>query len=154
VDTIDIVEDWADDAAVLEYNLKVKEDKRTDSMKSIGNGHGYRQLREKFKTMIEVLLPHCECVIFIGHVRDKYINMDGTFTDNSTNMLDLSGKIRKMMAASVDAMGYVFRDETKTCINFESDDICVGSRYKHLQGVVEIYDAVKDEAYWDKLFID
>ena len=87
-----------------------------------------------------------EHIIYIGHLKDKQIEKKGK--EVSAKDLDLTGKIRSIACANSDAIGYVYRNEDKTMISFNSsDDITAGSRCEHLRGQ-------EMELDWSKIYID
>ncbi len=62
--------------------------------------------------------------------------------------LDLTGKIKQITCANADAVGYLYREDEKTMISFDSlDDITAGSRCEHLKGKTMPLD-------WSNIFID
>jgi len=56
----------------------------------------------------------------------------------SSSSLDLTGKLRNLICADSDAIGYVFRDKQNDLrISFQtSDELEVGSRCEHLRGKI------------------
>lgn len=117
------------------------------SVLSLENGAGYLWLRVAFKrwhNKIKKLAPH---IIYLGHMRDKIENKDGI--EVTSKELDLTGKVRRIACQSVDAVGYMFRDnEGKLMISFvHSSELAVGTRAaKHLKGQIV-------EANWNNIFV-
>ena len=72
--------------------------------------------------------------------------------------LALTGKMPAIVCSNVDAIGYLYRDENKTVINFApSESLLCGSRSEHLKNK-EIVVAESDEngkitIDWSKVFI-
>jgi hypothetical protein len=72
-----------------------------------------------------------ETVILAGHVKDKDINKDGE--DMTERSLALAGKLPAILCSKVDAVGFMFRQENKTIIDFKtSESLLVGTRCKHI----------------------
>ena len=62
--------------------------------------------------------------------------------------LYLTGKIKQITCANADAVGYIYREDDKTMVSFNSlDDVTAGSRCNHLKGETMPLD-------WSKIFID
>ena len=85
-----------------------------------------------------------------------FINKNGK--ELTENVIDLTGKLGRIIPAQADALGYVYRKKNQTIINFKGgDDSIVEARPQHLRGK-EIVIAESDEdnvitTYWDKIFI-
>jgi len=73
--------------------------------------------------------------------------------------LDLAGKMPAILCSKVDAIGYLYRDENETIINFKpSEKLLCGSRSEHLKGK-KIIVAKSDENNkisidWSQIFIN
>lgn len=71
--------------------------------------------------------------------------------------LDLAGKLSSILCSQVDTVGYMYRRDNETVINFKpSESITCGSRSEHLKNVeVVVLDSnEKGEltSHWDKIF--
>ena len=126
-----------------------------DDVRALPNGAGYLYIRQAFKKVITAYKGITEHLILIGHTKDRTINRDGK--ELSENLLDLSGKLERIISADADALGYVYRTKNQTKINFNGgDDLVVEARPKHLRGK-DIVIAESDEdgnmtSYWDRVF--
>jgi len=72
--------------------------------------------------------------------------------------LDLVGKMSAILCAKVDAIGYMYRDEKKTVLNFKSSEsLLVGARSEHLKDkrivVAESNDKGEVKVSWSEIFI-
>jgi hypothetical protein len=67
----------------------------------------------------------------------------------NTSSLDLSGKLKNLVMADSDAIGFVYRDEEGNLkVTFEaSAEIEAGSRCEHLRGNVVEFE-------WEHIYID
>lgn len=71
--------------------------------------------------------------------------------------MDLSGKLKRTIAAKADAIGYLYRKENKTIINFNGGgDAIIEARSEHLSNkefvlVEKTADGFVN--YWDKIFL-
>lgn len=125
-------------------------------VRTLPNGAGYLYIRNSFLKVIENFKNVTNHLILLGHTKDRTINRKGK--ELSENLLDLSGKLERLVAAKADALGYVYRDENKTIINFNGgEDFVVEARPKHLRGkeiiIAESDDNGTIKAFWDKVFV-
>lgn len=149
IDTIDRLEEWCEKAATEVYKVSTMGKSFTGhSVLELPNGGGYLWLRQQFRKYFAMIQQCCEYVIFVGHIRDKflevggkYLDKDGTFktvkeSEVNSKDLDLTGKVKSIACSEADAIGHVFRDkEQKLCISFAgSDTVVCGSRCQHLKG--------------------
>lgn len=127
-----------------------------DDILSLPQGAGHYWLRRAFKKVWESMLPLCETLILLGHVKDKSIAKDGK--DLSVKDIDLSGKLRNITAADNDAIAYLHREDNKCYMSFKTgDDVTCGARPMHLRNkeiLVSEWDPKTDtfQFYWDKIF--
>jgi len=126
-------------------------------VRTLPNGAGYLYIREAFQRVVNIFRGLTEHLILIGHTKDRTINRDGK--ELSENLLDLSGKLERIISSKADALGYVYRKKNQTIINFNGgEDLLVEARPAHLRGK-EIVIAESDEdgvitMHWDKIFKD
>ena len=128
-----------------------------DDVTTLPNGAGYRYTRLALSTILNELKELCDTFIILGHVKDKNVEKDGK--EMNERSLDLTGKSSSILCSQVDAIGYLFRDENKTIIDFESNEsLLCGARSPHLKGQ-KIQVAESDEEGnlnidWSGIFID
>lgn len=145
--------------AVQMYNKEEDDTKPLNwdiTVLAYGKGHGY--LREAAKKIIEHAKNYAEYVIVVGHVADKSVNKNGT--ELSIKELDIVGKLKNILAATVDGLGLMYRKEKNTnVLSFIHDEESVlgGTRSPHLNGK-EIVISEKDDSgvlttHWDKIYI-
>ncbi len=137
LDTLDIVAEWIEKLVC-----------ETHAVETIGDlafGKGYGIVREKVMKVINHLKDCCDHLIVIGHRKKTLIGSDSVEVNVSS--LDFSGKLKNVLCADADAIGYMFRgEEGQLMVSFKaSDEIEAGSRFKHLVDVFE-FD-------WSKIFI-
>lgn len=124
---------------------------------TLPNGAGYRFTRTALSVVLNELEEICDTLIILGHTKDKDIETKGEMITERS--LDLIGKSSSILCASVDAIGYVYRDENETIIDFKpSQNFIIGSRSAHLKDK-KITVAVSDEAGnvkvdWSQIFIN
>lgn len=157
IDTVTALED-----IVLPYANRLYRDTpmgRTwvgDDVTTLPNGAGYRYTRMALSNVLAEIQSICDTLIILGHVKDKLVEKDGK--EMNERGLDLTGKSASILCAQVDAIGYLYRQENKTIINFNaSQNLISGARSPHLKGK-EIVVAEGDEnnnvtVDWSKIFI-
>ena len=117
IDTITQLEVWCEEDAKDLYRLtpmgkNFDKDNKGLSVLTLPNGAGYLYLRRAFMkwfNRLSQLAPH---VIFVGHLKDKYLTKNGK--EVKANDLSLSGKLREIACANSDAIGYVYRGDKTT----------------------------------------
>jgi len=151
IDTITQLEVWCEDEAKKMYQAtpmgkNFDQQNKGLSVLTLPQGAGYLYLRKAFMKWFFRLSKLADHVIFVGHLKDKYLTKNGK--EVKANDLSLSGKLREITCANADAIGLVYRGEETTKISFDStSDDTAGSRCEHLRGL----DAELD---WSKIFID
>ena len=139
LDTLDNVVFWIEHSICAENKVK--------QIGDIPYGGGYAQVRDRVITLINRLKMLAPQVILIGHRKKTLIGSDSV--EVNTSSLDLSGKLKNLVMADSDAIGFVYRDEEgKLKVTFEaSSEIEEGSRCEHLRGNVIDFQ-------WDKIYVD
>lgn len=71
--------------------------------------------------------------------------------------IDLTGKIKSLICANADAIGYMYRMGNQTIISFRpNDEVTCGARPEHLKNQdIVIMDSDEDgnlTTYWDKIY--
>ena len=59
----------------------------------------------------------CETLILTAHCLEKQIDKEGK--EMFELEMDLSGKLKRVMAAKADAIGYLYRKDNQTFLNFK-----------------------------------
>ena len=136
LDTIDKIVTWTEKDVCREYDI--------ESINDLPFGKGFGLVRERVMNNIKKLSSLCENLILIGHRKTA------SPIDNSTAIepesLDISGKLKNMIMAQADGIGYMFREEDKLMVSFESGKALeAGSRCDHLRGKVIEFD-------WNKIY--
>jgi len=151
IDTVTQLEVWCEaEAKKLYQNTPMGKNFDSDnkgvSVLSLPQGAGYLYLRMAYKKWIDRLNSLADHIILVGHLKEAKIDKKGK--EVAVKDLDLTGKIKNITCANADAIGYVYRDEDKTMISFDSHgDIQADSRCDHLKGQTFELD-------WTKIFID
>jgi|TARA_B110000914_G_scaffold224779_1_gene243565 Cdc6-like AAA superfamily ATPase len=151
IDTISKLEEWCEAEGKKIY-MKTPMGKNFDeknpgmSILSLPNGAGYLYLRMAYKKWIDNLNKLADHVILVGHLKDKMLEKKGK--EVAVKDIDLTGKIKQITCANSDAVGYIYREDDRTMVSFDSlDDIVAGSRCEHLKGKTMPLE-------WSEIFID
>jgi hypothetical protein len=125
---------------------------------NLANGAGYKYTREAFFKVIDNVAKVFPRVVLLAHVKDTVLEKNGV--EVNTLDLDLTGKLKRVLASKSDAIGYMYRSKNQNVISFmTSDDITCGSRGAAHLSNKEIVISEMDEkgnivTHWDKIFID
>jgi hypothetical protein len=127
-----------------------------DDVTQLPNGAGYQYTRKALWMVLEELENCFETLIILGHLKDKFVEKEGK--EMTERGLDLIGKSASILCSQVDAIGYLYRDENKTVVNFTpSDSLICGSRSEHLKNkkitLIESDDSGKLTIDWSQIFI-
>lgn len=157
VDTVTVLEDMVKPLALTLFKKTAMgaSSSVTDVLK-LPNGAGYLYLREAFFKVLDYIDTLAENIILSGHLKDKAVNDSGEMVMAAN--IDLTGKIKSLICANADAVGYLFRDGNKTILSFESnDEVTCGARPLHLRNqAIVLGESDKDgnlTAHWDKIYV-
>jgi hypothetical protein len=156
IDTVTALEEMVMPLAVKLYRATpMGKNYDGDSVITLPNGAGYLYIRQAFFQVldfIDTLAPH---IILSGHIKDAQVNDKGDMVLSAN--IDLTGKIKSLICANADAIGYMFRKGDKTFINFKTnEEVTCGARPEHLRNeeiVVSEMINGKLKTYWDKIYI-
>jgi hypothetical protein len=127
-----------------------------DTVTTLPNGAGYLYIRQAFFQVLDFIDTLAPTVILSGHIKDKQVDDKGELVMSAN--IDLTGKIKSMICAQADAIGYMYRKGNKTILTFKTnDEVTCGARPEHLRNeeivVTEMIDGVL-KTTWDKVFIN
>ena len=128
IDTIDKIATWAAQAVCEEESVSAVQD--------LAFGKGFGLVREKVLNTVAILKKIFPHVIIIGHRKWARAVVDSKAIVEPES-LDLTGKLKNMLMADCDAIGYVYRDEEKgnLMVSFKANEsLEAGSRSPHLKG--------------------
>ena len=158
IDTVSALEDISLELANKLYkNTPMGRNWIGDDVTKLPNGSGYQYLREAMNVILNEIEQLCDTLIILGHLKSKFVEKEGK--EMKARGLALTGKIAAILCSQVDAIGYVYRDENKTLVNFApSESLVVGSRPDHLKNktitLIESDDNGKLTIDWSKIFIE
>lgn len=132
-----------------------------DVVAELKMGAGYVWLRKAFIKILSAFRGLAKkSIIFIVH--PKLISLDKKGVEVNVTDIDLTGKLKTIMAGSVDSIGVMFRDKddsNKVVLSFTSEDgyVSKGSNIQRLANNEFVISEMKDgklEFYWDQIFVD
>jgi hypothetical protein len=158
LDTATFLEDWCVEEAGNMYRSSTigKNFPQNENVLTLPNGAGYLWLRMAFQKYINMLTQCANNIIITGHLKEKFIGKKED-KDVTAIEIDLTGQIRRIMAAGCDAIGYLYRTQQqgatanapkteKLKVSFTtSDSVNCGSRCPHLAGQTFDFD-------WNKIY--
>ena len=156
VDTVTALEDMIMPLAIKLYKqTSMGKNYDGDNVLSLANGAGYLYLRQAFFQVldfIDTLAPH---IILSGHIKDKQVDDKGEMVMAAN--IDLTGKIKSLICANADAIGYMFRKGNQTILSFKTtDEVTCGARPQHLQSEEIVLSEMNDKgeivSHWDKVY--
>ena len=126
-----------------------------NTVANLPNGAGYLYIRQAFFQVLDFIDTLAPTIILSGHIKDKQVDDKGELVMSAN--IDLTGKIKSMICAQADAIGYMFRKGNKTILSFKTnDEVTCGARPEHLRNeeivITEMIDGVLHTT-WDKVFL-
>jgi hypothetical protein len=148
IDTTDILEDWCEVEAAINYKKTAIGKSFTGTIiTELPNGAGWKHQREEVKKWIQAFSQLCDSLICVTHVKDKLISTKAG-NEVSVKDINLTGKLASIVCSMADAIAYVYREDGKLMVSFDGgDNITAGCRQEHLGGKVMELD-------WNKIYID
>ena len=159
VDTTTKLEELATELAAQMYrNTPMGKAWKGSDITNLPNGAGYGWQREAFSMMYTPLLTLCnKAVILLGHTKKSSITKEGK--ELSAQDINLTGKLKIIVAADVDAVGFIYRDRSgsKNIISFKNheQDLATGARPAHLANQEFVISEKVDGkiiTHWDLIF--
>jgi hypothetical protein len=156
IDTVTALEEMIMPLAVKLYKAtSMGKNFDGDNVTTLPNGAGYLYIRQAFFQVldfIDTLAPH---IILSGHIKDKVIDDKGDMVMAAN--IDLTGKIKSLICANADAIGYMYRKGNKTILSFKTnEEVTCGARPDHLRNeeivISEMIDGVL-KTTWDKIYV-
>ena len=154
-DTLDSLELMCEKEATRRYkDSAIGKTFKGETVLELPNGGGYLHLRNVFYEYFNRFRQLFPYTIFIGHIRDKFLGVEGK--EVAAKDLDLTGKVRNITCAYADAIGHVYRTATgKLTISFKTTDIITcGSRCPHLSGKEFTFDNPPTLDNWKQIYVN
>jgi hypothetical protein len=126
-----------------------------DNVSTLPNGAGYLYIRQAFFQVLDFIDTLAPTIILSGHIKDKVVDDKGEMVMSAN--IDLTGKIKSLICANADAIGYMYRKGNKTILSFKTnEEVTCGARPEHLRNQEIVITEMIDEELntsWDKVFI-
>jgi hypothetical protein len=126
-----------------------------DTVTTLPNGAGYLYIRQAFFQVLDFIDTLAPTIILSGHIKDKQVDDKGELVMSAN--IDLTGKIRSLICANADAIGYMYRKGNKTILSFKTnEEVTCGARPEHLRNEEIVVSEMADDVLtisWDKIFI-
>ena len=157
IDTISILEEMVLPVAKKLYQkTPMGRNFQGENVLELPNGAGYQYTRAALWMVLDELEQCFETLVILAHLKDKYLEKEGK--EMMERGIDLIGKSASILSANVDAIGYMYREDNKTIVNFTpSETVTCGSRCEHLKNqkvtLIESDDSGKLTVDWSKIFI-
>ena len=156
IDTVTALEEMVMPLAIEKYK-DTPMGKNYDGVNvlTLPNGAGYLYIREAFFEVLKFIDSLAECIILSGHIKDKQVDDKGEMVMAAN--IDLTGKIKSLLCANADAIGYMFRKKNQVIINFKTnDEVTCGARPEHLRNAEIVISESDDKGnittHWDKIY--
>jgi len=125
-------------------------------------GKGYKLLRDEMSSIISELYQLADTIVLLAHVKDGSIKIKGK--DIAISDVDLTGKMKNIVAGKCDAIGNLYRSDEEEGVNYlsfktTSTDIVVGARPAHLSNM-DFKISVRDPetkvltTFWNQIFLN
>ena len=157
IDTVTALEEMVAPLAIKLYKqTSMGKNYDGDNVLTLPNGAGYLYIRQAFFQVldfIDTLAPH---IILSGHIKDKAVDDKGEMVLAAN--IDLTGKIKSLICANADAIGYMFRKGNKTIVSFKTnEEVTCGARPEHLRNAEIVVSEMNEKGelkfHWDKIYV-
>jgi hypothetical protein len=156
IDTVTALEEMVMPLAVKKYKATpMGKSYDGDNVITLPNGAGYLYIREAFFDVLNYVDTLAEHIILSGHIKDKQVDDKGEMVMAAN--IDLTGKIKSLICANSDAIGYMFRKGNKVMLNFKTnEETTCGARPEHLRNAEIVISEINDKGdivtHWDEVY--
>jgi hypothetical protein len=155
IDTVTALEDMVMPLAINLYKqTSMGKNYSGDSVLTLPNGAGYLYIRQAFFQVLDFIDTLAPQIILSGHIKDKQVDDKGEMVMSAN--IDLTGKIKSLICANADAIGYMFRRGEQTILSFKTnEEVTCGARPEHLRNEeIVISEMVNSEliTHWEKVY--
>ena len=155
IDTVTALEDMVMPLAINLYKqTPMGKNYSGDSILTLPNGAGYLYVRQAFFQVLDFIDTLAPQIILSGHIKDKQVDDKGEMVMSAN--IDLTGKIKSLICANADAIGYMFRKGEQTILSFKTnEEVTCGARPEHLRNEeIVISEMVNGElmTHWEKVY--
>jgi hypothetical protein len=157
VDTVTALEEMIMPLAVKLYRqTPMGKNYEGDNVTTLANGAGYLYIRQAFFQVLDFIDTLAPTVILSGHIKDKQVDDKGELVMSAN--IDLTGKIRSLICANADAIGYMYRKNNQVVLSFKTnEEVTCGARPEHLRNqeivISEVNESGEIVTHWEKVFM-
>jgi len=157
IDTVTALEDMIMPLAIKLYRATAMgKNFDGDTVVTLPNGAGYLYIRQAFFQVLDFIDTLAPTIILSGHIKDKVVDDKGEMVMSAN--IDLTGKIKSLICANADAIGYMYRKGNQTILSFKtSDEVTCGARPEHLRNEEIVISEMINGTLttdWSKVFIN
>ena len=122
---------------------------------NLPNGAGYLYIRQAFFQVLDFIDTLAPQIILSGHIKDKQVDDKGEMVMSAN--IDLTGKIKSLICANSDAIGYMFRKGNQVFLSFKTnEETTCGARPEHLRNAEIVISEANDKGeivtHWDEIY--
>jgi hypothetical protein len=155
IDTVTALEDMVMPLAINLYKqTPMGKNYSGDSILTLPNGAGYLYVRQAFFQVLDFIDTLAPQIILSGHIKDKQVDDKGEMVLSAN--IDLTGKIKSLICANADAIGYMFRKGDQTILSFKTnEEVTCGARPEHLRNEEIVISEMKNGelvTHWEKVY--
>lgn len=146
IDTYTRLDEWSEIVGTINFMSKaqgrkwnLKEDgkerykptdKEFETVHEIGQGYGYKHSRDVMLNWYDKICMLAPVTIFVCHVKDKLVGTN-LGEEVLTKEINLTGKVKDIIASKVDTIMYGYREDNKFMVSFSGGE---GTRASYLSG--------------------
>jgi len=156
IDTVTALEDMVMPLAINLYKqTAMGKNYSGDSILTLPNGAGYLYIRQAFFQVLDFIDTFAPHIILSGHIKDKQVDDKGEMVMSAN--IDLTGKIKSLICANADAIGYMYRKGNQTILSFKTnEEVTCGARPEHLRNEEIVISEMNEKGNlvfnWDKVY--
>jgi hypothetical protein len=156
IDTVTALEEMVMPLAVKKYKAtSMGKNFDGDNVITLPNGAGYLYVREAFFDVLNYVDTLADHIILSGHIKDKQVDDKGEMVMSAN--IDLTGKIKSLICANADAIGYMFRKGNQVFLSFKTnEETTCGARPEHLRNAEIVISEANDKGeivtHWDEIY--
>ena len=157
IDTVTALEDMIMPLAIKLYRATAMgKNFDGDTVVTLPNGAGYLYIRQAFFQVLDFIDTLAPTIILSGHIKDKVVDDKGEMVMSAN--IDLTGKIKSLICANADAIGYMYRKGNETILSFRTnEEVTCGARPEHLRNEEIVFSEMNDKGeiifHWDKIYV-
>lgn len=156
IDTVTALEEMVMPLTVKKYKAtSMGKNFDGDNVITLPNGAGYLYVREAFFDVLNYVDTLADHIILSGHIKDKQVDDKGEMVMSAN--IDLTGKIKSLICANADAIGYMFRKGNQVFLSFKTnEETTCGARPEHLRNAEIVISEANEQGeivtHWEEIY--